>query len=209
MKNGLSKGFDRNTRSMEERVKIAGKMQALAAVALLGVGVVLAGCKSGPELTKDQAQALITAKYDAMAGAKLNIAVGDLAMQAAVRAGYLQGVKRYPNGYWADFKLSAAGAKELTVAGGELIQWRPTAPSDPHYAITMTTVAAPKLKARDFGDVTKVGEIATVVFTEDVNLSSLPAPVQEMARTPGNKMNDKKTATFALVNGAWAVQKID
>ena len=190
-------------------MKIAVKMQALLALAVLGSVVTLSGCKSGPDLTKDQAQALIQAKYDAMPGAKLDIAVGDRGMQAAVKAGYLLGLKKYPNGYWADFKLSPEGVKALTVPGGETIQWRPTAPDDPHYAITMTTVGLTKLKARDLGDVTPAGDNKTVSYTEDLNLTKLPAGIQEMAHTPGNKLNSKKTATFNLVNGAWAVQSID
>ena len=190
-------------------MKIAVKMQALAAVALLGVGVMLSGCKSGPELSKDQAQALIQAKYDAMPGTKLDIAVGDRGMQQAVTAGYVTGLKRYPNGYWADFKLTPAGAKVISISGGDVIQWRPRQPSDPRYVITATSVALTKLKARDLGEVTAAGDNKTVSFTEDVNLSALPAALQEMARNPGNKLTDKKTATFALVNGAWAIQKID
>ncbi len=190
-------------------MKIAVRMQALVAVALLGVGLVLAGCKSGPELTKEQALALIQAKYDAMPGAKLDVAVGDRGMQQAVTAGYVTGLKRYPNGYWADFKLTPAGAKAITIAGSDVIQWRPLQPNDPHYAITVTSVATTKLKARDLGEIAAAGDNKTVSYTEDVNLSALPAPLQEMARNPGNKLIDKKTATFALVNGAWAVQKID
>ena len=40
------------------------RMKTLGAVALLGAGLVLAGCKSAPDLTQDQALALIQAKYD-------------------------------------------------------------------------------------------------------------------------------------------------
>ena len=190
-------------------MKIAVKMQAILALALLGAGMVLAGCKSGPDLTKEQAQALIQAKYDAQPGAKFDIAVPDRGMQQAVTAGYVTGLKKYPNGYWADFKVTPAGAKAFTVlGGGDLIQWRPAQLVDPHYAVTVTSVAETHLKARDLGDITDLGANKTVTYSEDVNLSALPTDLQTIAHNPGNKLSTKRTATFALVNGAWAVQSI-
>ena len=94
-------------------MKNAVKIQALAALVLLGVGGFLAGCKSAPDLTQDQATAMIQAKYDKDPGTVFNIAVNDPGMQQGVHANYWLRVKRYPNGYWADFKLTPDGAKVL------------------------------------------------------------------------------------------------
>lgn len=48
--------------SMEGNVKDAVRMGVLGVVVILAAGMVLAGCKSAPELTVTQAQALIQAK---------------------------------------------------------------------------------------------------------------------------------------------------
>ncbi len=87
------------------------KIQALAALVLLSVGGFLAGCKSAPDLTQDQANAMIQAKYDKDPGTVFNIAVDDPGMQKGVHANYWLLVKRYPNGYWGDFKLTPDGVK--------------------------------------------------------------------------------------------------
>jgi len=42
----------------------AGRMKILGTLALLVAGLLAAGCKSVPELTSAQAQALIQASYD-------------------------------------------------------------------------------------------------------------------------------------------------
>ena len=45
-------------------MKIAAKLLVLGTVSFLGAGMLLSGCKSAPELTKANAQALIQAKLD-------------------------------------------------------------------------------------------------------------------------------------------------
>jgi hypothetical protein len=100
--------------SMQSRggnVKNAVKIQTFAALVLLGAGGFLAGCKSAPDLTQDQAKTMIQANYDQSAGTPFNIAVDDTGMQKGVHAKYWSGVKSYPNGYWGDFKLSPDGVK--------------------------------------------------------------------------------------------------
>jgi hypothetical protein len=190
-------------------VKIAGKMQALVAIALLSVGLVVAGCKSAPELTKQQAQSMIQAKYDSLQGQPVSITISDRGMQQGVTAGYWTGLKRYPNGYWGDFKLTPAGQKVLKLdAGGDVIQWRPLSPEDPHYAIAVTSLASVKLKADDLNDIQDSGDNKTVSFNEQLDLAPLPAPLADMAHNPGNRLSTKKTATFVLNNGTWALDSI-
>ena len=58
-------------------MKNAVKIQTFAALVLLGAGGFLAGCKSAPDLTQDQAKTLIQAKYDKDPGTVFNIAVDD------------------------------------------------------------------------------------------------------------------------------------
>lgn len=195
-------------------MKIAGQIQALAALVLLGAGGFLAGCKSAPDLTQDQAKAMIQADYDQAAGTVFNIAVDDRGMQQGVHANYWLGVKRYPNGYWADFKLTPDGAKAVKLpGGGDMIQWRPDGPTtDPkysNYAIIVVPLATCKSKARSLGDVQTLADIKTVTFMEDVDLSSLPAGLQAIAQNPGNKLSTQRVATFTLVNGAWTLKSIE
>jgi hypothetical protein len=190
-------------------VKNAVKIQALAALVLLGAGGFLAGCKSAPDLTQDQATAMIQAKYDKDPGTVFNIAVDDVGMQKGVHANYWLGVKRYPNGYWGDFKLTPDGVKVVKLlSGGDTIQWRPEGPKDPNYTIVVVPLVASKLKTRNIGDVQTVADARTVTYMEDVDLSNLPAPLQGIADNPANKLSTKRMATFALANGTWTLQSI-
>lgn len=191
-------------------MKIAVKMQALVALALLGTGLVVAGCKSAPELTKQQAQSLIQAKYDATPGAPIDINVNDRGMQQGVTAGYWLGVKRYPNGYWADLKVTPAGLKAFKLLSGkDIIEWRPLSPQDPRYAIAVTSLTDAKMKADNLGDIQDDGSNKTVSFSELMDLSALPAPLAEIAHNPGNRLSTKRVATFVLNNGTWALQSIE
>lgn len=209
-KNDGSKGFDRIREIYGGNVKIAVKLQALVALALLCAGLVVAGCKSAPELTKEQALSLIQAKYNAAPGTPLTIYVDDRGMQQGVTAQYWTGLKRYPNGYWGDFKVTPAGQKAFTIAGGgDVIQWRPSAPQDPKYTISITSTAQTHLKARDLDDVQDDGSNKQVAYSEDIDLSALPAPLQDIARNPGNQLSTRRTATFVLNNGTWALQSIN
>jgi hypothetical protein len=190
-------------------VKRVMRMQAFATLVLLGASGLLAGCKSAPDLTQDQAKAMIQAKYDQGPGTPFNVVVNDVGMQQGVQAKYWAGVKRYPNGYWGDFKLTADGAKAVKLPnGGDVIQWRPDSPNEPTYAIVVVPLAKVKWTARNLGDVQTVADDRTVTYTEDVDLSSLPAALQTMAQNPGNQLSTQRMATFALVNGAWTLQSI-
>jgi hypothetical protein len=192
-------------------VKKAGKWQIMVALGLLGAGLVLAGCKSVPPLTQDQALALIQAKYNAMPPAAATIAVDDLGMQEGVTAKYWVGKKRYPNGYWGDFQLTPEGKKVISLeGGGDMIQWRPESPNDPHYFVGVTTIVSNHLKARGIGEIQDQADGTKVAdYTEDVVLTGVPDPLQGMARNPSNRLSTKRRATFALTNGAWTLQSID
>ncbi len=186
------------------------KFQALAAVVFLGAAVLATGCKSAPDLTQDQAKTMIQARYDGQAGTALTIAVEDRGMQEGVHDGYWVGVKRYPNGYWADFKLTPDGAKVVKLPnGGDTIQWRPDSPSSPNYTVVVVPQTVCKLKARGIGEVQTLADNRTVAFTEDVDLSSLPAGLQSIAQNPGNQLSTQRVATFTLVNGAWTLKSVE
>ena len=191
-------------------MKNAGKIQTLAVLVLLGAAGFLAGCKSAPDLTQDQAKAMIQAKYDKDPGTVFNIAVNDAGMQQGVNAKYWLGVKRYPNGYWGDFKLTPDGVKVVKLQnGGDTIQWRPEGPNDPNYTIIVVPLVPSKLKMRNPGDVETVADTRTVTYMEDVDLSNLPAPLQAIADNPSNKLSTKRMATFTLANGAWTLESIE
>ena len=195
-------------------MKNAAKIQTLAALVLLGAGGFLAGCKSAPDLTQDQAKTMIQAKYDKDPGTVFKIAVNDTGMQQGVHATYWLGVKRYPNGYWADFKLTPDGVKVVKLAsGGDTIQWRPEGPTtDPkysNYTIIVVPLVLCKLKVRNPGDVQNIADTRTVTYMEDVDVSNLPAPLQAIADNPTNKLSSKRMATFTLDNGAWTLQSVE
>ena len=190
-------------------MKSAVKMQAFAALVLLGAGAFLVGCKSAPDLTQDQAKAMIQAKYDQDPGSAFHVVVDDAGMQLGVQAKYWAGVKRYPNGYWGDFKLTPDGAKVVKLANGaDTIQWRPDNPGDPSYLIAMVTLAPVKHNPRNIGAVQTITDKRAVRFTEDVDLSSLPGPLQSIAKSPGNQLATQRVATFALANGAWTLESV-
>lgn len=150
---------------------------------------------------------MIQANYDQAAPVNTNIVVTDLGMRQGVTAKYWMGIKKYPNGYWADFKLTPDGQKLVKLAsGGDTIQWRPEGPSDDHYSVSMTTVAANHLKARNVQNIDDVGDNKVAKYTEAVDLSALPDPLQAIAQNPGNQLTTTRSATFALNGGAWKLQ---
>jgi len=193
-------------------VKNAAKIQTLAALVLLGAGGFLAGCKSAPDLTQDQATKMIQARYDKDSGTAFNIAVNDRGMQQGVNANYWLGVKRYPNGYWGDFKLTPDGVKIVKLeSGGDTIHWRPDGPKDPTYTIIVVPLVTSKFKMRssnNVGEVQTIADTRTLTYMEDVDLSNMPAPLQAIAQNPGNKLSTQRVATFTLVNDAWTLQSI-
>jgi len=176
----------------------------------MGAGMLLSGCKSAPELTAAQAQALIQAKYDQTAAVGANIAVDDLGMRMGATDNYWKRTTIYPNKFWADFKLTDEGKKALKLpGGGDVIKWRPDNADDKGYSIVVVTVAANHLKVRDVKDpVDEVGGTKSTVFAESVNLDGVPDALQQIAHNPGNKLSSKKTATFALDGGAWKLAGI-
>jgi hypothetical protein len=184
----------------------AGRVSAMG---ILCAGMLAAGCKSAPDLTRDHATSMIQANYAQAAPVPAVIVVNDLGMREGITAKYWEGVKRYPNGYWADFKLTDDGKKLVKLASsGDTISWRPNGPSDEHYAVTLTTVATVPLKPDQIGDVEDNGGGKVVSFTEVEDLSGLPSPLQGIAENPGNTLSTQRQATFVLKNGAWTLQSV-
>jgi hypothetical protein len=131
-------------------VRNAVKTNVLLTLAIIGAGLVLAGCKSAPPLAQDQALAMIQAKYDATPAAGANITVNNDGMLQGATAKYWSRTTIYPNKYWADFTLTPDGKKLVKLTGGgDLIKWRPDSPTDKKYSIVLVTVTANHLKARD------------------------------------------------------------
>ena len=192
------------------------RRKALGAIALLGAGMFLvAGCKSAPELTQDQAQAMIQAKYDQTPPAGINITVNKLGMNMGITDGYWKLTKVYPNRFWADYTLTDEGKKAVKLpAGGDTIQWRPDSAGDQNFTVVIQTAAANHLKARDVhtpasevlpGSETSMG----AQFTEAVDLTGVPQPLQDIAHNPGNQLSTKRQADFVLDGGAWKLRAIN
>jgi hypothetical protein len=191
-------------------VENRGKLQTLGALALLSAGLLVSGCKSAPDLSQSAALSLIQANYDQAAPVNTEIVVNDLGMREGVTAKYWEGVKKYPNGYWADFKLTPDGKKLVKLPnGGDVIEWRPDGPNDTRYAVTMVTVAANHMKARNIEDVADSGNGKTVAFIADVNLEGVPDPLQTIAHNPGNTLAIRRHANFALDGGSWKLQSVE
>jgi len=189
--------------------------KTLGVVAVLSAGLAVAGCKSAPELSKDQALKMVQDKYDQTAPVGVNILVNDAGMQQAAKAKLWDRTKVFPNKLWADFKLTAEGKKAVTLpGGGDTIEWRPSSLEDKNYTVVVTTIASNHLKAKDMGDLqdemlpgadtAKAGK-----YTESVNLTGVPDVIQQIAHTPGNKLSDRKQADFALENGTWVLKRIE
>jgi hypothetical protein len=210
VKNGESSQIEPLYAACGGNLKSAAKLSVLTALAVLGAGLLVSGCKSTPELTAAEAQTLIQAKYDQTPPVGASIAVDDLGMREGATAKYWDRTKIYPNMYWADFTITPDGKKAFTLpAGGNVIQWRPESADDPHYSIVVVTVAANHLKAKDVQDPQdEAGGTKTAVYTEAVNLDGVPGALADIAHNPGNKLGSKKTATFALDGGAWNLNSI-
>jgi hypothetical protein len=195
-------------------VKNRLQMKALGLAALLGVGMILAGCKSAPELTKEQALKLVQAKYDATAPAGATVVVNDDGMIQGATGKLWDRVKVYPNKYWADFKLTDTGKKAVKLSnGGDTIEWRPSSPTDKSFIVTVITITANHLKAKELGDISDttvvgVDTAKAAKFNEVVDWTGVPDVVQKIAHNPGNSLSEKRTAEFALENGAWVLHEI-
>ena len=177
--------------------------------------MIVAGCKSVPDLTSAQAQQLIQAKYDQTPPTGATILVDDQGMGQGALAKLWNRTTIYPNRYWADFKLTDDGKKAVKLAnGGDVIQWRPSSADDETYALTVTTVQANHLKARDIGPVQDetvpgVDTAKGADFTEGVDLTGVPPTLQDIAHNKGNRLGTKRHADFAYVNGAWTLHSIE
>ena len=125
---------------------------------------------------------MIQAKYDQTPPAGFDITLENQGMAQGALAKYWLETKRYPNGYWADFTLTPDGKKAVKLLkGGDIIEWRPDSPADPHFAVVVESLAPTHLKATNLGDVQTVGDTRVVQYTEAVDLSSLPQPLQGVA----------------------------
>ncbi len=186
-------------------------MNVLLALAIMGAGMVVAGCKSAPELTEAQATAMIQAKYDATPQVGVNITVNNDGMVQGATAKYWNRTTIYPNKYWADFTLTPEGKKLVKLSSwGDVIKWRPQSPTDENYSIVVITVAANHLKVRDIKSIQDaVGGGKTVMYTESVDLTGVPDVLQSIAHNPGNKLSSTGQADFVVEGGAWKLQSIE
>ena len=196
-------------------MKNSVKVFVLGTLGFLGAGLLLSGCKSAPELTKTDAQALIQAKYDQTPAAGANITVNELGLGQGVTAKYWARTKLYPNNFWADFTLTPEGKKVVKLSdGSDVIQWRPENEADKSFSVIVATVSANHLKAHDLKDIQDetlpgVATAKGVQFIEGVNLTGVPGALANIAHNPGNKLSAKRHADFAFENGAWKLQSIE
>lgn len=184
---------------------------ALGALAVAGAGFLTTGCKSAPELTKESALAMIQAHYDQQTPASATVLVNDDGMKAGVVAKYWDRSKAYPNNYWADFKLTDEGKKAVKLpSGGDTIEWHPESAADTKYMIAVNPVVTNHLKAKNAADPQdEMGGTKSMQFDEVTSLEGVPDPVQRMARDSGTKITTRRTATFAVENGAWKLQSVN
>jgi len=188
-------------------VKKAGKLFALGMMGIVGAGMLLLGCKSAPELSKVDAQALIQAKYDQATPTGAVILVDEPGLARGVSAKYWERTKLY-NRFWGDFTLTPEGKKVVTLQkGGDVIHWQPQNEGDKSYTFAVVTVATNHKKAHVTGDPQDdVNSTKTVSYTENVNLEGLPNDLKTLAGGAGNRLSSTHVATFALDGGAWKLQ---
>ena len=184
------------------------KMLVLGTLSFLSVGWLLGGCKSAPELTQANAQALIQAKYDQSPAVGAYIVVDQQGLARGVTAKYWERTKLYPNKFWADFTLAPEGKKVLSLQkGGDVIHWQPLNAGDKDYTFTVVTLVANHAKAHVTGDPQDdVGQTKTVTYEENTNLDGVPNDLKIMSSGLGNRLSTKHVATFALDAGAWKLQ---
>jgi hypothetical protein len=188
--------------------------KAFGAWALLGASVVVVGCKSAPDLAQADATKLIQAKYEQAPAAGLDITLQKAGLDQGITAKYWQLTRIYPNRYWADYTLTPEGKKVVKLpAGGDVIHWQPETADDQKYSVIVTTVATTHPKVRDVKDaqdeVLPGADTAKgAEFTEAVNFEGIPAPLQDIAHNPGNKLVSKRHADFAVDGGAWKLKGI-
>lgn len=193
---------------MNKLLKICG----FAAFTIGSAVLLVTGCKSAPELSKENAQALIQAQYDQQTPSGITISVDNLGLKQGLTAGYWKLIKVYPNQRWADYTLTPEGKKVLKLAsGGDVIEWRPGEDGQAHFSVV--TVAANAYKAKDVQDpqdetIPGADTSKSASYTESVNMTGVPQPLQDIAHHPGNKLSSKKRADFSYEGGAWKVHGI-
>jgi len=214
VKNGESSHFELFCAEDGGKVKNTRKMMIFGASAFLGAGLLLTGCKSAPDLTSANAQALIQAKYDQTPAVNANITLDKTGLGQGITAKLWNLTKVYPNRYWADYTLTPDGKKAVKLpGGGEVIQWRPENAGDEKFSVIVQTAAANHLKAKDVRDpqdetVPGVTTAKGAQFNESVNLDGVPDALQNIAHNPGNKLSTKRQADFSLEDGAWKLHSI-
>jgi hypothetical protein len=187
----------------------------LAAFAVLFfIAVMATGCK--PDLSNDQALALIQADYDHRAPAPMVLNLDQTGLQDGLTAKYWALSRLYPNNkLWADYTLTDEGKKLVKLASGkDVIEWRQDPKGDFQYEIT--TIAPLKLKAREVKEIRDEivpgvkGPGKVVVFMETKDVTALPDALQAIARNnPKNKIAAKRQADMALENGAWVFHAME
>lgn len=193
-------------------MKKAGTLQMMGALLLMGAGLGIAGCNSAPDLSQADAQKLIQAYYDQQPATTFIINVNQTGLKQGYDAKYWKLTKVYPNKRWADYDLTDDGKKILTLnGGGTTIQWRPDDDGRGHFYVT--TVASNHPKIKEVGDpqddvVVGVDKAKTAPFTEAVNFTGIPDPLQNIAHNPGNTLTTRRHADFAYEGGAWKVHGI-
>jgi hypothetical protein len=184
-------------------------LQVFVTTALVA-GLSLSGCKSTPDLTQADASALIQAYYDQQPAEGMMVSVNEIGLKQGLTAGYWKLTKVYPNKLWADYTLTDDGKKALALNGASsVIEWRPDSEGKSHFFVT--TVATNHLKAKDVQspeDEVGVATGKTAAFTQTVNFTGVPQPLQDIAHNPGNTISSRRHADFAFENGAWKVHSI-
>jgi hypothetical protein len=187
------------------------RIQKLGAMALLGAGLlVFAGCKSAPPLTQQDALAMVQAKYDKAPAEPISFVISDLGMRKGIVAKYWAETKKYPNGYWADFKVTPDGAKVVKVSSSDnTIQWHPASSSDKTYVVAASTVPTVHHKIKDMSSLEDAGSgVKTATYSEIDVLDALPSGLRDIIEDPNNKISTKRTAIFSLVDNKWQLQSI-
>ncbi len=193
-------------------MRIGLKFYVFGAVAFMGAGLLLSGCKSAPELSQADATKMIQAEYDSRPAAGAGIYINEFGLKQGLTAKYWQLVKVYPNMRWADYKLTDEGKKVLTLqGGGDQIEWRPEQGNNSHfYVITSKTnhFKAKDVEAPQDEVVPGVSTAKSSVFNETINLDGVPQPLVDLAHNAGNKLTSRKHADFAYEGGAWKLHSI-
>ncbi|UWZ86260.1 hypothetical protein [Occallatibacter riparius] len=176
-------------------------------------GLLMTGCKSAPDLSKDNAASLIQSHYDSQPPAGVTITVDKKGLQQGLTAGYWKLTKIYPKQQgWADYTVTDEGKKAFKLqSGGDVIEWRPGADGEYHFLVT--TLTATTMRAKDVSDpqnehLADAKTAKSVKYTESVNLTGVPQPLQDIAHNAGNKLSSKKQADLAYEDGAWKVHGI-